>query len=207
MRVLTMRRTFESVGDHRSIVVLPCRRKRPGRITCRTNLPDESAGHGRQHCLAATVFARLATRLPYRMNAPPPPPERLADLVRQLEGSTHGGPRHAMLFDSLKTEVGRDPSAALDAIEFLPTSARSVLLMVVSGLGRRMLPEILKRLTLQAPEPRRDAAMILCIWATRGLLYGGDRESIETAYQSMTAGERDEPTEKFIQNALQQIRT
>jgi hypothetical protein len=139
------------------------------------------------------------------MDSETPAPQKLADLVRQLEGSTHGGPRHAMLFDSLKTEVERDPTAALDAIESLPTSARSVLLMVVSGLGRRMLPKILERLAGRGRESRRDAAMILFIWATRGLLYGGDREAIQNALQS--AVEPDESTDQFIENALRQIRT
>ncbi|KAA1260279.1 hypothetical protein LF1_28180 [Rubripirellula obstinata] len=141
------------------------------------------------------------------MNDSNPPPDRLADLVRELEGSTHGGPRHAMLFDSLKTVVQHDPRAALDAIETLPTSARSVLLMIVSGLGRQMLPMILDRLSQQDPEPRRDAAMVLCIWATRGLLYGGDRDAIQTAHQASAANQTDDTTDKFVQNALQQIRT
>ena len=141
------------------------------------------------------------------MNVPPPSPNRLANLVRELEGSTHGGPRHAMLFDSLKTVVQRDPTAALDAIESLPTSARSVLLMIISGLGRKMLPVVLDRLSHRNPEPRRDAAMILCIWAARGLLYGGDRDAIETARRSIGGKQPDAATDRFIQNALEQIRT
>ena len=141
------------------------------------------------------------------MDPTKPQPNRLADLVRELEGSTHGGPRHAMLFDSLKTVVQQDPSAALNAIESLPTSARSVLLMIVSGLGRKMLPMILDRLGHANPEQRRNAAMVLCIWATRGLLYGGDREVIEAAHQVNANSQADEPTNKFVQNALSQIRT
>ena len=141
------------------------------------------------------------------MNVTPPSPNRLPDLVRELEGSTHGGPRHAMLFDSLKTVVQRDPTAALDAIESLPTSARSVLLMIISGMGRKMLPVVLDRLSHQDSEPRRDAAMILCIWAARGLLFGGDREAIEAARQSIGASQVDAATDRFIQNALKQIRT
>lgn len=141
------------------------------------------------------------------------PPEQagrampLSEILRELEGSTHGGPRHAILFDSLKTRVAEDPVSALDQIESLPTSARSVLLMVISGFGRKMLPAILERLSGQSLESRRDAAMVLCIWATRGLLFGGDREAIEQARDSAISLETDEPTLRFINDALGRIRT
>jgi len=131
----------------------------------------------------------------------------LAEILRELEGSTHGGPRHAILFDSLKTRVAREPQAALDQIESLPSSARSVLLMVISGLGRVMLPEILDRLSHPSVENRRDAAMVLCIWATRGLLFGGDRKAIEQARNVLSVRDADATTIRFIDNALGRIRT
>lgn len=131
----------------------------------------------------------------------------LAEILRELEGSTHGGPRQAILFDSLKTRVSQNPRAALDQIESLPTSARSVLLMVISGLGRAMLPEILHRLSHRSVENRRDAAMVLCIWATRGLLFGGDRIPIEKARDEVRAGDADATTIRFVDAALGRIRT
>lgn len=146
----------------------------------------------------------------HRENLPPEQNGRalpLSEILRELEGSTHGGPRHAILFESLKTRVAENPSGAMDQIESLPTSARSVLLMVISGLGRKMLPAILARLSGGSLENRRDAAMVLCIWATRGLLFGGDREAIEQARDCVAAEQADGPTLRFINDALGRIRT
>ncbi|MEM9587795.1 MAG: hypothetical protein AAGA03_10990 [Planctomycetota bacterium] len=131
----------------------------------------------------------------------------LAELAIQLEGSTHGGPRHNWVFESIKTQVSQDPEGALDQIVRLPSSARSVLLMAVSGLGRRALPLVLARLASLDHQHQREAALLLCIWATRGLLCGADRESIASARDAISSSERDPVAASILQSALARLRT
>lgn len=131
----------------------------------------------------------------------------LPELFRDLEGSTHGGPRHAMLFETIRDRVSRAPMAALNQLDEMPTSAKTVLLMVVSGLGRVMLPSILSRLSDSNPTRRRDAAMVLCIWGTRGLLFGGDRDAIERSRSLANGDVPDEQTDRLIDETLARIRT
>jgi hypothetical protein len=128
----------------------------------------------------------------------------LPDLLRELEGSTHGGPRQIALFESLKRIVNDSPMWAFEQIERSPSSAKSMLLMAISGLGRRVLGEVLERLSDANPSHRQNAAMILCIWATRGLLCGADRESIEAARQSTPTGG---PADQMVGEALSRLRT
>lgn len=102
-------------------------------------------------------------------------------VLRELEGSTHGGPRQHHLYDELRTMVENDPAMALDMIDQLPTSARSILVTAVSGLGRRVLRLVLDRLDIANIDQARDAAMILYIWAQRGLLSAHDLPAIVAA--------------------------
>lgn len=134
-------------------------------------------------------------------------PPSLADLLRDLEGSTHGGPKHAMVFESIRTVVHDDPESALDQIEDLPTSANSVLIMVVSGVGRPALPMVMQRLITENQSHRNQAAMILCIWATRGLLSGWDRPSIEQASTTIAQKYNDRATVNLIEQSLSRLRT
>ncbi len=128
----------------------------------------------------------------------------LAELLRELEGSTHGGPRHNALYESLKRLVDQRPMVAFDQIEHSPSSARSVLLMAVSGVGRRILESILDRMSHPSESTRRDAAMILCIWATRGLLSGADRPAIHRVRDHLPA---DDSATVILDNALSRLRT
>jgi len=128
----------------------------------------------------------------------------MGELLREIEGSTHGGPRHAALFESLKRNVAAEPAEALDVIERSPSSARSVLLMAVSGLGRRVLGDVLARLSHPNANQRSNAAMILCIWATRGLLSGADRDAIEQARIRQPVPDQ---ADRFVDDALGRLRT
>lgn len=107
--------------------------------------------------------------------------EDFEDVLRQLEGSTHGGPRQHQLYETLRTMVDKDPIVALDMVGHLPTSARSILLMAVSGLGRRVLSQVRGRLGHDDLDRASDAAMILYIWSQRGLISAHDVPSIVAA--------------------------
>jgi hypothetical protein len=131
----------------------------------------------------------------------------LDDLLRDLEGSTHGGPRHAMLFDSIRRVVAADPEAAFDQMDRGPSSSISVLLMTLSGLGRALLPTVLDRLSSTRPTQRQHAASILCIWATRGLLSGHDRPEIERARVQLEQQDESAPARQLVAETLRRIRT
>jgi len=128
----------------------------------------------------------------------------LPDLLRELEGSTHGGPRHNALYESLKRLVDQRPMAAFDKIADSPGSAHSVLLMAISGVGRRILQPMLQRLSHPSAAIRSNAAMVLCIWATRGLLSGADRPAIDQARDGLPS---DDSATTILDNALSRLRT
>ena len=106
------------------------------------------------------------------------PPRDLSDLTRQLEGSTHGGPRHSMIYESIRRCVATDPGGAIDTLADLPAGSHGPVLMAVSGLGRSALSPVWDRLDDDADTIRRAAAMVVCIWGQRGLLNDGERADL-----------------------------
>ncbi|MEM9364707.1 MAG: hypothetical protein AAGD07_01850 [Planctomycetota bacterium] len=131
--------------------------------------------------------------------------ERLLDHCRDLEGSTHGGAKHAMVYASIRDIVAKDPDWTMASLRSMPRSAHTVLLTAFSGIGRAVLPVVLRCLASDQPEQRHDAAMVLCIWATRGYLSGADRNAIETARQG--SPHREPSVESIIDSALARLRT
>lgn len=130
---------------------------------------------------------------------------RLQDLCRDLEGSTHGGAKHSMAYQSIQDVVAMNPNEAMAILPSMPRSAHAAILTAFSGIGRSVLPIVLRYLGSDHVQPRHDAAMILCIWATRGFLSGADRDAIESARAS--SPQREQHTEAIIDNALARLRT
>lgn len=129
-------------------------------------------------------------------------PVNLTELLRDIEGSTHGGPRQTMLYDSLRRIVEDDPAGALAMIAQTPTSARSVLLTAISGVGRRALPAVLSHLTGDPARHAMDAAMILVIWSRRGLLSVHDREDLQSALSRLEDVPGCQPAARMITDVL-----
>ena len=94
----------------------------------------------------------------------------LETLVRELEGSTHGGPRHFQIFDSLKRVVASDPQRAIEAMRHTPASGRAPILTALTALGRRVWPALEFAMHSSWPIDRHNGSMILYGLAVRGMV-------------------------------------
>ena len=100
---------------------------------------------------------------------------RLQRVLIELQSSTHGGPRQSHHYDSLKRLVERHPKAALLSIDRIDAGHRPPLLMSLSALGRRILPDLMDVLRTR---PRSEHALVLYMLTVRGMVGRIDRDDL-----------------------------
>ena len=149
----------------------------------------------------SSVTTSESTMTEPRQDLDPATPDAasLENLVRDLEGSTHGGPRHFQVFDSLKRVVASDPQQAIEAMRDAPASGRAPILTALTALGRRGWPALEFAMQSSQPIDRHHGSMILYGLAVRGLVSRRDEPQVQKWLDDETHLIHDTPPDGCVE--------